>query len=212
MWSIWRHRKCTLFNDRDNDHNMLVQILQGTDFVGRVAFVHRSILEKECLMYRTMEGNYPSKPFHFDALLSEVKYDMSIRAQACAETDVAEEWSPIWIDHVLGEVYKLQPEEALPRLKYFLAHLEDMNDPNDSLEPLLERNGVELDRVYLDGREDYIYWRDRYLLSPQKLIENAIASTYRFKSRDCPGGELNVERSFDPFIAILRYDSTELKS
>ena len=213
-WNVWRHRKYTLFKDRDDGHNELVRKLQGADFQGRVAFVERKTLENESPKYRATltEGNGATKVFHFDPLLSEVKYDESIRAQARAETDVMEEWSPIWIEHQLDKVYKLSPSEALPHLEYFLAHVKDINGDNP-LEPLVGRAGVKLDRVYLDGREDYYHWRDRYLLSPQDVIRNAINSNYQFEIRARPSGELNVERSFDPLIVILRCDDlTELKS
>ena len=216
-WNIWRHRKYTLFKDRDDGHNELVRKLQGPDFRGRVAFVERKTLENESPKYRTTltEGNGATKIFRFDPLLSEVKYDKSIRAQACAETDVMEEWSPIWIEHQLDNVFKLSPSEALPHLEYFLAHVKDMNG-DSPLKPLVGRaevDGVKLDRVYLDGREDYYHWRDRYLLSTQDVIKNAINSNYQFEIRARPNGELNVERSFDPLIVILRCDDlTELKS
>lgn len=211
-WSIWRHYKYTLFNDHDKDHNELVRLFQGTDFKDRVAFVDRAILEKESPEYRARRTgrNDPSKTFDFDPLLSEVIYDTSIRPQAPSETDVTEKWSPIWIERYLGKVDKLSPDKAISHLNYLLAHLKDINGSVKALEKV---DDIELDPDYLASRNDYYYWRDRYLHSPQKMIEGAIGSGYRFASGHPFRGELAVERSYNDFIAILRYDAlTELNS
>ena len=185
------------------------------DFEGCVGFVHCSILEKESPRCRAIlgEGNDPSKRFYFNPLLSEVIYDRSIWPQAPAET---EEWSPTWINLQLDKVYELLPDKALPHLEYFLAHLKDINGVYASTNPfklLVEVDGVKLDPGYLAGQEDYYYWQDRYLLSPQEIIGNAISSGYRFEIQHHFTGEMAVEQSFDPFITILRHDVlTELKS
>ena len=200
-----------LFHRHDEAHNELVRRLQGADFTSRVTFVDRTALQEMSPQHRAgLTVKDPSEKFYFDPLLWEVKYDDSVRPAAPQETDRVERWSPVWIERRLNKVTKLTRKKALPHLECLLAHLKDINGHTSSS---ARSSDVKLEAVYVKDRDNFYDWRNRYLLSPQEMIKNAMDSKPRSKIRANPKGEMNVERSFDPFIVILRDDNlTELES
>lgn len=147
-------------------------------------------------------------------------YDEFLRPPAPAETDVVGEWSPIWIELQLDELLEenLSPG-MLPQLRYFLAHLKDINQPHEAKENKKNSStwttvdGIELDPKNLEEREQYYTCRNRYVFSTQELIFGLLYTDCPFQVRPDFMGEMDVERSFGNYINLIRHiDWTVQKS